>query len=83
MMYYHGLGVEQDYKQAKEWFENAAEQEQADAQYQLGEMYWSGHEIPQDSKKSLKYYNLFISKALNFKKVIIVRASVALFGISF
>ncbi|TNI09519.1 hypothetical protein CF134_21615 [Aeromonas salmonicida] len=35
-MYYYGIGVPQDYKQAITWFHKAAEQGIAIAQYSLG-----------------------------------------------
>ena len=38
-MYEKGQGVDQDYIKAVEWYQRAAEQGVADAQYNLGNMY--------------------------------------------
>ena len=38
-MYEEGRGVEQDYATAVEWFRKAADQGDANAQYNLGVMY--------------------------------------------
>ena len=35
-MYYHGVGVDQDYEKALKWFELAAKQSHSRAQYNLG-----------------------------------------------
>lgn len=35
-MYYPGLGVRHDYREALKWYEMAAEQDSADAQNQIG-----------------------------------------------
>ena len=42
MMYYLGLGVEQDYKKASEWYRRAAKAGHPGAQRDLGLMYESG-----------------------------------------
>ena len=47
-MYYKGEGVRQDYKQAVQWFRNAAEQGVDEAQFYLGIMYYKGHGVRQD-----------------------------------
>ncbi len=45
---YLGLGVPRNYKMAKEWFEKAAKNGLADAQYNLGVMYENGDYVDQD-----------------------------------
>jgi len=50
VIYYHGQGVHQDDKQAFEWFERAAEQGVAEAQYNLGVKYDQGQGVEQDDK---------------------------------
>jgi TPR repeat protein len=40
-MYYLGQGVKVDYNKAAQWYEKAAEQGNADAQFYLGGMYYS------------------------------------------
>ncbi len=41
-MYYKGLGVKKDFSKAKEWFLKGANQNNSDAQYNLGYMYYHG-----------------------------------------
>lgn len=43
--HYLGLGTPRDYKKAKEWFEKAAINKHADAQYNLGSMYENGEYV--------------------------------------
>ena len=44
----NGQGVPQDYAEAVTWYRKAAEQGDADAQYNLGVMYAKGQGVPQD-----------------------------------
>lgn len=46
-MYENGNGVTQDYNEAKQWYEKAAEQGEARAQLSLGFMYAQGHGVRQ------------------------------------
>ena len=57
-MYDKGQGVPQDYKTAVKWYRLAAEQGDADAQYNLGVMYDKGRGVPQDYKTAVKWYRL-------------------------
>jgi uncharacterized protein len=41
-MYYQGLGVPQDYKIVMKWWKLSAAQGDADAQFNLGRMYFEG-----------------------------------------
>ena len=45
-------GAKQDYSKAREWFEEAAKQEDEEAQYSLGCMYKFGHGVKQDYSKA-------------------------------
>jgi hypothetical protein len=57
VMYRHGEGVIQDYKEAVKWYIKAAEQGNATAQYNLGFMYKNGKALlPQDDKEAVKWY---------------------------
>ncbi len=47
-MYYEGLGVSKDSKEAFKWFRLAAEQRQGRAQHSLGVMYLEGAVTPKD-----------------------------------
>ena len=38
VMYYQGLGVEQDFKEVVKWYQKAADQGDVEAQYNLGVM---------------------------------------------
>lgn len=48
----NGTGVEQNFAEAKKWWEKAAAQGNAQAQYNLGYMYEKGAGVPLDLKKS-------------------------------
>ncbi len=56
VLYMDGLGVEPDYKKAKEYLELAAGQDQMDAYRQLGRLYLRGLGIKKDEKKALQYF---------------------------
>lgn len=51
-----GNGVAKDVKKAVEWFEKAAEQGDADAQYNLGKCYAKGIGVPKDMRKAAAYF---------------------------
>ncbi|MBI3903747.1 MAG: sel1 repeat family protein [Nitrosomonadales bacterium] len=55
-MYEEGLGVQQDYVQAVEWFRKSAAQGNADAQSNLGMMYFNGRGIPQDYAQAAEWF---------------------------
>ena len=50
------MGVEQDYTKAKEWFEKAAEQGNANAQNNLGNLYENGLGVEKDYTKAKEWY---------------------------
>lgn len=58
MAYSEGLGVEQDYKKAKEYYELAANQGYAATQYNLAVIYESGLGVKQDISTAEEYYDL-------------------------
>ena len=62
-MYGIGSGVSQDYAEAARWFRRAAEQGDADAQFNLGLMYEFGHGVSQGLVQAHKWYNLAASRA--------------------
>jgi len=47
-MYHEGKGVLQDYQKAMEWSLKAAEQGDADAQFEIGRVYHEGKGVLQD-----------------------------------
>ena len=51
--YDEGVGVSQDYRQAKEWFEKAANQGHPGAQVNLGTLYLQGEGAPQSDQMAL------------------------------
>jgi len=55
MMYADGRGVDQDYAQAAQWFEKAAE-EFSLAVFMLGQMYALGLGVPHDYAKAAQYF---------------------------
>lgn len=56
VLYAKGLGVRQDYKIAREWYEKAATQGGADAQFNLGFLYLKGLGVRQDMKAAQEWY---------------------------
>ena len=56
LRYALGLGVPQDYVEARKWYLKAAEQGHAPAQYNLGVFYHSGEGIPQDYVEARKWW---------------------------
>ena len=54
--YFYGDGVEQDYYQAVEWYEKAAEQGLDSAQYSLGYCYYNGIGATQDYYAAVEWY---------------------------
>jgi TPR repeat protein len=55
-MYQHGEGVDKDYKKAVEWFEKAAEEGLAAAQFHLGQMYESGWGVGQSDSMAMRWF---------------------------
>ena len=54
--YYEGYGVPQSYEKAAEYFQQAAEQGYAYAQYHLGICYENGYGVPQSYAKAAECY---------------------------
>ena len=57
-MYAKGQGVRQDYFKAVEWWQKAADQGDAPAQYNLGIMYQYGQGVKQNYTKAKEYFGL-------------------------
>ena len=55
-MYYQGHGVDVNYKKAIEWFEKAAEQGHASAQYNLGVMYDLGQGVDKSGSSAMRWF---------------------------
>jgi TPR repeat protein len=56
MAYAKGEGVQQDYRQAAKWYEQAAGQSNSVAQAALGELYEAGQGVPRDDVKAAEWY---------------------------
>ncbi|MBW2520905.1 MAG: sel1 repeat family protein [Deltaproteobacteria bacterium] len=56
LMYDSGMGVPQDYKQAVDWYRQAAEQGHANSQYNLGVMYDNGIGVLKDYSEAVDWY---------------------------
>lgn len=54
--YYNGDGVEQDYKEAVEWFRKTAEKGNVTGQYNMGYMYDYGKGVEQNHEQALYWY---------------------------
>ena len=55
-MNYYALGMPQNYTKAVEWFQAAANQGNARAQYSLGIMYENGEGVPQNTEEAIKWF---------------------------
>ena len=53
VMYSHGQGIGQDFKEAVKWLRLAAKQGNGEAQYNLGAAYGNGQGVQQDFKKDV------------------------------
>jgi len=56
LIYKYGLGVEQSYAEAFEWFRKAAEQGYAPAQWCLGMCYERGEGVEQNNAEAIFWY---------------------------
>jgi len=57
LLYDEGVGVPQDYRQAKEWFEKAAKQGHVGAQANLGTLYLQGAGAPQSAQMAVFWFS--------------------------
>lgn len=57
-LYYDGLGVPRDFKEALKWFKLSVQQGDADAQLFLGRMYHRGLGVPQNYHEAHQLYRL-------------------------
>lgn len=55
-MRYHGLGCEQDYRQAKAYYDTAASLGSTLAMMSLGDLYVSGYGVPRDTVEAVRCY---------------------------
>ena len=58
VLYYFGNGVDRDYRQAVEYFQRAANANDAAAQYHLGLCYLESHGVRQDPVKARELLQL-------------------------
>ena len=56
VLYDNGLGVAQDYAKAREWYEKAADKDDAYAMRNLGLLYANGQGVAQDYAKAREWY---------------------------
>jgi Caspase domain/Sel1 repeat len=55
-MYETGQGVEKNYKEAKKWYQKAANNGDAVAQYKTGENYFNGNDFEQSYPEAIKWF---------------------------
>lgn len=55
VLYFDGLGVEEDYETSAEWLKKSAEKDYPEAQNMLAVMYYGGVGVPQDYEKAAKW----------------------------
>ena len=65
--YGNGEGVEKDEAESVKWYRKAAEQGNADAQYNLGCCYDNGHGVEKDQVEAYAFYNLAAISIQNAK----------------
>ena len=56
LIYYQGVGVEQDYKKSFDWTSKAAKQGNSQAESLLGEFYSSGNGVTKDYRRSFEWF---------------------------
>jgi TPR repeat protein len=55
-MHRRGQGVSQDYQQAMDWSIKAASAGNAEAQYNIGDLYYHGLGVPEDYEQARNWY---------------------------
>ena len=71
-MYYYGLVVAKDEKEAVKWYRKAAEQGDADGQLSLALMHTQGRGVAKDEVEAYKWYLLAAAQGREVAKTIIV-----------
>ncbi|MCM1225462.1 MAG: sel1 repeat family protein [Lachnospiraceae bacterium] len=61
-MYLYKLGVEENYKEARKWFEKSAKQNYGKGLNGLGHIYASGNGVKKDYTKAKKYFELAVEQ---------------------
>jgi TPR repeat protein len=62
--YEYGIDVKRNYKISAEWYQKAAEQNNAKAQYNLGAMYANSLGVSQDYVEAYKWFSLAYKNGL-------------------
>ena len=57
-MFCYGLGTEQDYEKAFEWFERSAKQKNKFAQFSLANLYYYGSGVEKDLSQAFLWYQM-------------------------
>jgi hypothetical protein len=57
-MYYSGVGVAKDAKEALIWYRKAAEQRDAVAQFEIGKLYGKGEGVARDDKVAYAWFTI-------------------------
>ena len=61
-MFCYGLGTEQDYEKAFEWFERSAKQKNKFAQFSLANLYYYGNGVEKDLPQAFLWYQRAVSQ---------------------
>jgi hypothetical protein len=64
-MFTNGTGVPENDAEAVRWYRLAAEQGNASAQYNLGNMYDSGEGVPENDAEAVRWYRLAAEQGLS------------------
>jgi TPR repeat protein len=70
-MYENGHGVDVNYKKAIEWYEKAAEQGDAKAQYNLGVLYRQGQGVDKSDSSAMRWFTKAAAQGLETAKAAI------------
>ena len=65
-MHESGTGVEQDYLEARKWYERAADQGEVGAQLQLAELYLYGRGVEQDNIRAHMWFSIAANHGMKF-----------------
>ncbi|MBU5616205.1 SEL1-like repeat protein [Psychrobacter sp. TAE2020] len=57
-MYEEGEGISQDYNMAMKWYQDSADQDDADAQYRIGVLYAQGKGISKNKLQAQQWYQV-------------------------
>jgi hypothetical protein len=73
-MLYYSKGTDDGYKDAFKWYRKAAEQNDADAQFFLGRMYFEGKGIESNTQEAITWMKVSADNGNEYAKEIVSKA---------